>query len=327
MKAIVVKTEQPGSPLVWQDVPAPEFGPAEVLVNVHATALNRADLMQRAGKYPPPPGAPEILGLEAAGEIAALGSEVSGWRIGDRVCALLPGGGYAEQVSVPAQLLLPLPESWSFAQGAALPEVFFTAYVNLFMEADLQPGEAVLIHGGASGVGTAAIQLAREAGCRVFVTAGAADKVAYCRQLGAELAINYKEADFAQQILAHTGGSGVDVILDMVGANYLERNLKLLNLRGRLVVIATLGGVKAEINLVQLMSKRLRLIGSVLRARSTAEKIKIKERFVAQFWKKFLDGALQPIVDSVYPIEQAEQAHAQMQQNQNIGKLVLRVRD
>lgn len=325
MKAIVVQQEVEGRPLLWQDVPDPAFGPDEVLINIHAAALNRADLAQRAGNYPPPPGASDILGLEMAGTITALGAEVSGWQVGDRVCALLPGGGYAEKVNVPAQLLLPLPEDWSFEQGAALPEVFLTAYVNLFMEADLQAGETVLIHGGASGVGTAAIQLAHQAGCRVFTTAGTDDKVAYCRQLGADLAINYREEDFVERILAEA--DGVDVILDMVGANYLERNIRLLKLRGRLVFIATMGGGRAEIDIWRLMGRRLRLIGSVLRARPVAEKIEIKERFMAQFWKKFLDGTLNPIIDSVYPVAQAEQAHAHMQQNQNIGKIILKIRD
>ncbi|MCG3210913.1 MAG: Narbonolide/10-deoxymethynolide synthase PikA2, modules 3 and 4 [Anaerolineae bacterium] len=325
MKAIVVQQEVEGRPLLWQDVPDPAFGPDEVLINIHAAALNRADLAQRAGNYPPPPGASDILGLEMAGTITALGAEVSGWQVGDRVCALLPGGGYAEKVNVPAQLLLPLPEDWSFEQGAALPEVFLTAYVNLFMEADLQAGETVLIHGGASGVGTAAIQLAHQAGCRVFTTAGTDDKVAYCRQLGADLAINYREEDFVERILAEA--DGVDVILDMVGANYLESNIRLLKLRGRLVFIATMGGGRAEIDIWRLMGRRLRLIGSVLRARPVAEKIEIKERFMAQFWKKFLDGTLSPIIDSVYPVAQAEQAHAHMQQNQNIGKIILKIRD
>lgn len=325
MKAIIIQPEVAGRPLIWQDVPDPAFGPDEVLVNIHAAALNRADLSQRAGNYPPPPGASDILGLEMAGEIAAMGAEVSGWQVGDRVCALLPGGGYAEKVNVPAELLMPLPEDWSFEQGAALPEVFLTAYVNLFMEAGLRAGETVLIHGGASGVGTAAIQLAREAGCRVFTTAGADDKVAFCRQLGAELAINYKQEDFVQRILAVS--DGVDVILDMVGASYLERNIRLLKLRGRLVFIATMGGGRAEIDIWRLMSRRLRLIGSVLRARSGAEKIEIKEKFMAQFWKKFLDGSLSPIIDSVYPVAQVEQAQAQMEQNQNIGKIILKIRD
>ncbi len=325
MKAITVKTDQQDRALSWQDVPDPTYEPEEVLVDIHAAALNRADLMQRAGNYPPPPGAPDILGLEMAGQIAAVGNNVPDWRVGDRVCALLPGGGYAEQVNVPAQMLMPLPDDWSFEQGAAVPEVFLTAFVNLFMEAGLQAGETVLIHGGASGVGTAAIQLAREAGCRVFTTAGTGEKTARCEELGAELAINYKQEDFAERIEAQTNGEGVDVILDMVGAAYLERNLRLLRLRGRLVFISMLSGAKTEINLGALMGRRLRLIGSVLRSRSLAEKVDIKERFMARFWPKLVDGTIQPIIDSVYPVAQANQAHQCMAANKNIGKIILKI--
>jgi len=325
MKAIVVQSDQEDRPLVWQDVPDPSYGPDEVLVHIHAAALNRADLMQRAGNYPPPPGAPDILGLEMAGEIVAVGNNVSDWQIGDRVCALLPGGGYAEQVNVPGQMLMPIPDDWSYEQAAAVPEVFLTAYVNLFMEGELQTGETVLIHGGASGVGTAAIQLARQAGCRVFTTAGTEEKIARCEPLGAELAINYKQEDFAESIETYTNGEGVDVILDMVGAAYLERNLRLLKLRGRLVFISMLSGAKTEINLGALMGRRLRIIGSVLRSRSLAEKVEIKERFMAQFWPLLLNGTIHPIIDSVYPIEQADEAHQYMAKNKNIGKIILSV--
>ncbi|RME72049.1 MAG: NAD(P)H-quinone oxidoreductase [Chloroflexi bacterium] len=326
MKAILVQSEQEGYPLVWGDAPEPVAGPGEVLVDIYATALNRADLMQRAGKYPPPPGASEILGLEMAGVISALGEGVSGWQVGDRVCALLPGGGYAERVSVPAAVLMPVPAGWSFEQAAAMPEVFLTAFVNLFMEAGLQEGETVLVHGGASGVGTAAIQLLREAGNPVFVTAGTDEKTARCLELGAELAINYKTDDFAARIMAHTGGQGVDVILDMVGAAYLERNLRLLKTRGRLVIISTLSGSKAEIDLRYLMGRRLRVIGSVLRARPVEEKTVIKEQFMARFWPALESGQIQPVIDSVFPIEQANEAHQRMAENRNIGKIVLKVR-
>jgi putative PIG3 family NAD(P)H quinone oxidoreductase len=326
MKAIIVQTDQENRPLKWADVPDPEYGPDEVLVEIHATALNRADLMQRAGNYPPPPGAPDIIGLEMAGRIAALGANVSGWQVGDRVCALLPGGGYAEQVAVPPQMLILLPDEWSFEQAAAIPEVFLTAYVNLFMEANLQAGETVLIHGGASGVGTAGIQMAHQAGCQVFITAGTDEKTARCTELGADLAINYKTEDFAERIKDYTNGAGVDVILDMVGAAYLERNLQLLKLRGRLVFISTLGGSRTDIDLRQLMGKRLRLIGSVLRSRTLAEKIEIKERFMAQFWPALVDGQLQPIIDTVYPIAQAIKAHLNISVYINIGKFVLQVR-
>jgi tumor protein p53-inducible protein 3 len=326
MQAIHVDTTQPNRPLVWQETPDPTFGPDEVLVEIHATALNRADLMQRAGNYPPPPGAPDILGLEMAGVIGAVGDNVREWKVGDRVCALLPGGGYAEKVVVPQALLMPIPHTWSFEQAGALPEVYFTAFVNLYMEAELQPGETVLVHGGASGVGTAAIQLLRATGNPVIVTASTAEKCAACLELGASLAINYKEEDFVEQVKEYTGGAGVDVILDMVGAAYLERNLSLLRLRGRLVFISMLSGGRSEIDLGWLMRRRLRMIGSVLRSRSLAEKVEIKERFMDLFWTQLEEGALQPVIDSVYPIAQADEAQARMADNQNIGKIVLQVR-
>ncbi len=326
MKAIVVQADREDNPLSWEEVADPTPGPGEVLVNIHAAALNRADLMQRAGKYPPPPGAPEILGLDMAGQIAALGDNVTGWQVGDRVCALLAGGGYAEQVAVPHQMLMGIPDEWSYEQAAAIPEVFLTAFVNLFMEGCLRERECVLIHGGASGVGTAAIQLARLAGCRVVATAGTEEKVARCRELGAELAINYKEDDFYEYVMAHTNRKGVDLVLDMVGADYLERNLKLLKLRGRIVFIALLSGSQVEINLGLLLKNRLRLVGSLLRSRPLAEKVEIKERFMANFWSLLLNGTIAPIIDRVYPVEQAEEAHAYMANNQNIGKIILKVR-
>jgi putative PIG3 family NAD(P)H quinone oxidoreductase len=327
MKAIVIQSEQENKPLVWEEVSAPTYSADEVLVDVCAAAVNRADLSQRAGNYPPPPGASPILGLDVAGRIAALGANVSSWQVGDRVCALVSGGGYAEQVNVPAPMLMAIPEAWSYEQAAAVPEVFYTAYVNIFMEANLQPGETVLIHGAASGVGTAAIQLVREAGGRVIATAGTDEKVAYCRQLGAELAINYKKGDFVEHVLVHTNGQGVDLILDNVGAAYLERNIGLLNLRGRLVFIGTMSGGKAELNIGALMGRRLRLIGSVLRSRSLAEKVEIKEKFMAQFWPLLLNGTIEPVIDAIYPIEQANAAHQRMAENKNIGKIILKIRN
>lgn len=326
MKAIHVQSEQENRPLVWQETADPEHGPGEVLVDIHATALNRADLMQRAGGYPPPPGAPDILGLEMAGIITAVGEDVSGWREGDRVCALLPGGGYAEQVAVPAGMLMPIPAGWSFEQAAGLPEVFLTSYVNIFMEARFETGETVLVHGGASGIGTAAIQLVRAAGGTVIVTASTREKVSRCQRLGADLAIQYTEEDFVQRINEFTDGAGVDIILDMVGADYFARNLSLLKLQGRLVFISTLSGGKAEIDLRSLMGRRLRLIGSVLRSRPLAEKQAITRRFREQFWEQVQDGTIQPVIDSIYPITDANTAHEHMRQNQNIGKIVLKVR-
>jgi len=326
MNAIHVDATQPGRPLVWQTTADPVLGPDEVLVDIHATALNRADLMQRAGNYPPPPGAPEILGLEMAGQIAAIGANVSQWEIGERVCALLPGGGYAEQVVVPEGMLMPIPNGWTYTQAAAMPEVFLTAFVNVYMEANLQPGEIVLMHGGASGVGTAAIQLAQATGNPIIVTASSAEKCDACLKLGASLAINYKEKDFVEEVRAFTNGAGVDVIMDMVGANYLERNLSLLKLKGRLVFISMLSGGQTQINLGALMGKRLRLIGSVLRSRALPEKLEIKARFMANFWPLLEEGKIQPVIDSVYPITQANEAQQRMADNLNIGKIVLTVR-
>jgi NADPH2:quinone reductase len=295
-----------------------------VLVDVYAAGLNRADLAQRAGNYPPPPGASEILGLEVAGQIAEVGAEVTRWQIGERVCALLTGGGYAERVNVPQGLLMPVPEGWSYEQAAAVPEVFLTAYLNLFVEAGLKEGETVLVHGGASGVGTAAIQLAREAGCRVFITAGSDEKTRVCRELGAELAVNYREEDFAGRIREHAGG--VDVVLDMVGKDYLSRNIDLLNLNGRLIFIATLSGSKAEIDIRKVMAKRLMLKGSTLRNRPLAEKVRLLEAFMARFWPLLVEGKVAPVIDTVLPIDEAEQAHERMRENKNTGKIVLSVR-
>lgn len=325
MKAIQVDTTREDRPLIWQETADPAFGPDEVLVAIHATALNRADLMQRAGNYPPPPGASEIIGLEMAGIIEAVGANVHGWQVGDRVCALLPGGGYAEKVAVPQAMLMPIPTGWDFTTAAGLPEVYLTAFVNLYMEAALQPRETVLVHGGASGVGTAAIQLLKATGNPVLITAGSADKCVTCTQLGADLAINYREEEFVERVHAFTNGQGVDVIMDMVGADYLAKNLGLLKLKGRLVFISTLSGTKTEIDLRHLMGKRLRLIGSVLRSRTLAEKVTIKANFMARFWPLVEAGAIKPVIDAIYPIQQVNEAQAQMAANRNIGKIILQV--
>jgi putative PIG3 family NAD(P)H quinone oxidoreductase len=326
MRAIQIQTEIEGRPLVWRKTQDPICGPEDALVDIHATSLNRADLMQRAGRYPPPKGASDILGLDMAGRVVEIGAQVSGWKVGDRVCALLAGGGYAERAVVPHQMLMPIPGDWSYEQAAAMPEVFLTAFVNLFVEAEFQVGESVLMHGGASGVGTAAIQLVHNAGGRMIVTASTEEKLARCTDLGADLAINYKTEDFAERVRTFTGGQGVDVILDIVGADYLARNLRLLKQKGRLVFISTLGGSQAEIDLRALMGRRLRLIGSVLRSRSLEEKTEIKERFMERFWSLMDDGTIQPVIDSIYPIEKANAAHQHMAENRNIGKIILRVR-
>ncbi len=326
MHAIEVEQTPSGHQLVWRAVEDPVMQAGEVLVSIHATTLNRADLSQAEGNYPPPPGAPNIMGLDMAGEILEVGVDVEGWQVGDKACALLAGGGYAERVAVDQRLLIPIPHGWSYLEAACLPEVYLTAYVNIFMEAGFQPGETILIHGGASGVGTAAIQIAKGAGGRVITTAGRSDKVETCLNQGADLAINYRTEDFVVRTLEYTEGEGVDVILDMVGAEYLERNISLLKVRGRLVFIATLGGAEATVDIRQLMGKRARLIGSVLRARPVAEKQEIIRRFRQQFWAQVEEGAIRPVIDVVMLVADAHDAHERMRAYENIGKIVLKVR-
>jgi len=324
MKAIV---SVDGDTLAWREVPEPRLRPGEVLVDVHATALNRADLAQRAGHYPPPPGESEILGLEVAGVVAEVPAGVRGVHRGDRVCALLAGGGYAERVAVPAMMLMAVPEGWSLVQAAALPEAALTSFLNLFLEAELRPGERVLVHGGASGVGTAAIAQARLAGATVFATAGSQEKVTACHALGADLAIDYRREDFADRIRAHPAGGEVDVILDMVGEPYFERNMDLLAVGGRMVFIATMGGRHATLDIRRLMARRATLKGSTLRARPQEEKIRIREAFLERFGQALAEGRLAPTVFAVLPIAEAERAHALMRVNENIGKIVLQVRE
>ena len=323
MRAIYVRDD--GS-LVWQVAPDPVAGPRDVLVDVVATAQNRADLAQRMGRYPPPPGASEILGLEMSGIVREVGAEVDAWSAGDRVCALLPGGGYAESVAVPEAMVMPVPRGWSMSEAAAMPEVYYTSFLNLFLEASLSEGETVLIHGGASGVGTAAIQLARTAGCTVFATAGQPQKVQVCRELGAALAVNYRERDFAEAVREEAGRDSVDVILDIVGAPYFERNVDLLATDGRLVFLATLGGSEAVLDIRTLMAKRAMLKGSTLRARPLPEKVRIRDAFMERFWGALEDGRVRPVIDRVIPIQEVEGGHAAMRNDENIGKIVLQVR-
>ena len=327
MKAIVVHPDDPDPELRWEEVPDPKLKPGEVLVQVAATAVNRADLLQARGQYPPPPGASEILGLEMAGTVLDPGDNASGWTAGDRVCGLLSGGGYAEKVAVPPELLLRLPDNWTVEQGAALMEVWLTAYSNLFWEGGLKEGEVALLHGGASGVGTAAIQLARAAGARVIVTAGSPEKLDRCRALGAERTICYRDEDFAEAVRETTDGRGVDLILDVVGADYLERNLASLAENGRMVTIGLLGGAKAEINLGMILGKSLTLKGTRLRARPRPEKADILAGFVENFWPHLLSGRMEPVVDRAVSIREAGPAHAYVKANRNVGKVVLRVED
>jgi tumor protein p53-inducible protein 3 len=325
MKAIVIKADNKKPVLIWQEVSDISFGPAEVLVAIRATAVNRADLLQARGYYPPPEGVSEILGLEMSGVVAAVGAEVKNWHVGDRVLALLPGGGYAEHVAVHHDLLLELPQSWSWAQGAAVPEVWLTAFLNLFLEGQLKPGQAVLIHAGGSGVGTAGIQMARESGATVFTTAGSDQKLTKCRELGARLAINYKMQDFSREILTATAGQGVDLVLDPVGGSYLQQNLQILKENGRLVSIGLLGGRTAEIDLGWVLGKSLRIIGSRLRSRSLEEKISITRKFKEQFWPLLNEGKIWPVIDRVFPIIEAQAAHEYVRENRNIGKVILEI--
>lgn len=308
------------------DWPDPEPADDELLIRVHATALNRADLLQREGRYPPPPGASPILGLELAGVVERVGPACRGFKPGDRVFALLPGGGYAELAAVPYDLAMPIPANLSFEEAAAIPEVFLTAYLNLLWLGRLQAGEYALIHAGASGVGTAAIQLAREVGARPLATAGSDEKVDLCRSLGAEAAFNYRAGPWADAVIEATGGRGVDVILDPVGAPYWEPNLKVLALDGRLVIIAMMGGTRvSDGRLGPILSKRLQITGSTLRSRSREFKARLTAEFAGFALPRLGDGRLRPVIDRVYDWTDVADAHAYMASNRNRGKIVLRV--
>jgi putative PIG3 family NAD(P)H quinone oxidoreductase len=304
-------------------VPLP--GPNDILIAVSAAGVNRPDVMQRKGLYPPPPGASDIPGLEVAGTVAALGDWVTGWAVGDSVCALLSGGGYAEYAVAPAVQCLPVPAGMSTAQAGALPETLFTCWTNLIHGGRLEAGDTVLIHGGSSGIGTIGIQLAKALGARVFVTAGSAAKCAACRDLGADLAIDYKAEDFVVAVKAETGGLGVDVVLDMVGGDYVRRNIEALAPLGRHVSIATQGGIEASIPIFRIMQKRLILTGSTLRARSAAEKGAIAQALRRTVWPIIESGRLKPVIYAEFPLVDAAGAHAAMENGAHIGKLVLKV--
>ena len=325
MRAVVVP--EPGGPQALRLVrrPDPSPGPGELLVRVMATSVNRADVLQRQGRYPPPAGATEVLGLEAAGEVAAVGPDVEGWAPGDGVCALLAGGGYAELVTVPAAVALPLPPGLSAVQAAAVPEVFATAFDNVLVRGRLVSGETVLLHGGASGVGTAAIQLARRAGARVLVSAGSPRRVDACRALGADDGFVYRDADIPAEVRARTAGRGADVILDVVGGAYLQANLAALAVEGRLVVIGLQGGAGADLDLALVLRRRLTVTGSTLRSRSVAEKAALARRLRDEVWPGFADGSLRPVIDRVLPLERVADAHAALEASQHVGKIVLRV--
>ena len=305
--------------------PIPTPGPGEVSIRVEAAGVNRPDVMQRQGSYPPPPGASDIPGLEIAGVVTALGAGVSSPHIGERVCALVTGGGYAEHCVAAAALCLPIPTGFAAVQAAALPETFFTVWANVFARGKLQPGESLLVHGGASGIGVAAIQLARAFASPVYATAGSAEKCAFCASLGAK-AIPYREEDFVAAIMDQTQGKGVDMVLDMVGGDYLQRNVSCLAQEGRLVQIAVQQGAKAQINLASIMMRRLTLTGSTLRPRSVAEKAVIAQALREKVWPKLATGEVRPIVHAVFPLEEAAAAHRLMESGAHIGKIILRTR-
>lgn len=326
MKAVVIK--KPGGPevLAIEEVGTPKIQADEVLVKAHATALNRADLLQRRGYYPPPKGASEILGLEVAGEIVEVGKDVKRAKIGDRVCALLPGGGYAQYAAIPEDMLIPVPENLSYEQAAAIPEVFLTAYFNLFELGGLKEGYRVLVHAGASGVGTAAIQLIREAGAYAYATAGSKEKIERTLELGAVAGWNYRDGSFLPWIKEKTDGEGVNIILDFVGAPYFQDNLQSLAIDGRLIVIGTMGGIHVDsLNLGMILKNRLQIIGTALRTQPVEKKIQLTKAFTAFALERFKDGRLVPVIDSVYDWKDVQKAHEYMESNANIGKIILKI--
>lgn len=321
MKAI----QADGGKLVWGAVDEEQCAPGLVKIDVAATAINRADLVQVTGGYPPPPGASPILGLECAGVVSEVGEGVQRVKVGDEVCALLAGGGYAERVVVPAGQVLPIPSGLSLLQAAAIPEVFATAYLNLYMEAGLSTGERVIVHAGASGVGTAAIQMLKQTSNPVFITAGSQQKIDQCIELGADAGHDRHSGSFVDTTRSWCADGGVDVILDPVGAQYLADNLNLLRLNGRLVLIGLMSGATTEINLGLMMMKRLRLIGSTLRARPIGEKAQVMDELLQNIWPHFASGVIKPIIEASFPIEQAQKAHELVASNETIGKVLLQV--
>ncbi|XP_061363040.1 uncharacterized protein LOC133306696 [Gastrolobium bilobum] len=323
MKAVVITT--PGGPevLQLQDVEDPKIRDDEVLIRVHATALNRADTLQRKGSYPPPKGASPYPGLECSGTIESVGKNVSRWKIGDQVCALLSGGGYAEKVAVPAGQVLPVPSGISLKDATSFPEVACTVWSTIFMMSRLSQGETLLIHGGSSGIGTFAIQIAKYRGARVFVTAGSEEKLAFCKGIGADVGINYKTEDFVARVKEETGGQGVDVILDCMGASYYQRNLDSLNFDGRLFIIGFQGGVSTEVDLRALLAKRLTVQGAGLRSRSPENKAVIISEVEKNVWPAIAEGKVKPVIFKSFPLSEAAEGHRLMESSQHIGKILL----
>jgi len=325
MTAIAIT--EPGGPLVLkpESRPVPRPGPGEIVIRVRAAGVNRPDVAQRQGTYPPPPGASDLPGLEVAGEVAATGEGAARWRTGDAVAALTPGGGYAEYVAVHETNALPVPAGFTFSEAAAIPETFFTVWHNVFQRGGLKAGESFLVHGGSSGIGTAAIQLGAAFGARVLATAGSAEKCEACLKLGAARAINYREEDFVRVAREETDGKGVDVILDMVGGDYVSRNYAAAAVEGRIVQIATLGGAKASVDIARLMVKRLTHTGSTLRPRSVAFKGEIAAELEAKVWPLLASRRIAPVMDMIFPLKEAWRAHERMEEGDHIGKIVLDV--
>jgi NADPH:quinone reductase len=326
-RMIAIAIREPGPPdvLVPVERPLPSAGPQEILIKVAAAGVNRPDIIQRAGRYAPPPGVTDIPGLEVAGTVAAVGAGVRGWSVGDRVCALVAGGGYAEYCVAPAPQCLPIPAGLDLLQAAALPEVMLTVWTNVFERGQLKAGESILIHGGSSGIGTAAIQLARARGASVFATAGTDEKCAACEALGAERCINYRTADFVSSIRTLTGDRGVDVVLDIVGGDYMQRNIDVLAMDGRLVLIAQLGGPRATIETRAILQRRLTVTGSLLRPRTVEEKGRIAAAVREHVWPLLEAGAVRVLIHATFPLERAADAHRMMESSAHIGKLVLQV--
>ena len=323
MRAVVAT--EPGGPevLTLTDLPDPDAGAGEVVIDVTATAVNRADTLQRRGHYPPPPGASDVIGLECSGTISAVGEGVEGWQVGDQVCAMLAGGGYGEKVAVPAGQVMPLPQGLDLVTAGALPEVACTVWSNVFMIAGLQPGETLLVHGGAGGIGTLAIQLAKALGARVVTTAGTPEKLALCRDLGADLAVSYRDQDFVEEVKGFTDGRGADVILDNMGAKYLDRNVSALATEGRLVIIGMQGGTKGDLDIGKLLAKRGAVIATSLRSRPVEEKSAICAAVVEHVWPLVADGTVRLLVHDSFPLAEASRAHALMESGDHVGKIIL----
>jgi putative PIG3 family NAD(P)H quinone oxidoreductase len=322
---IAIAIRAPGGPEVLEArvLPVPGIGAGDVLIRVAAAGVNRPDLMQREGKYPPPPGAPDTPGLEVAGTIVAVGARAGDWRVGDVVCALVAGGGYAEYCAAPSVQCLPMPRGLSTTDAAALPETYFTVWTNVFERGRLQPGESMLVHGGASGIGTAAIALGRAFGATVFATAGTPEKCAACERLGAAHAIDYRTEDFVAVVRERTAGTGVNLVLDMVGGEYVGRNLEALAVEGRLVQIAYLRGARAEVNLASVMQKRLTITGSTLRPRTPDEKGAIARALLRHVWPRIERGEVRPVIHATFPLDRASEAHTMLEAGEHVGKIVL----